>query len=68
MKKLLKFRNVTSQPTYAYMSLQVNLCHLMSTPLYFYSSYHAVISIFAHVKDEHITGNNKKTKNGNTLL
>jgi hypothetical protein len=40
----------------------------MSTPMYLYSSHHAVISIFANVEDVHTTGNNKKTKNVNTVL
>ena len=56
-QKAFKFRNGTSLPTSASTSFQFNLYHIMSTSTYFYSSHHAVISIFAHVKDVHTTGN-----------
>jgi len=39
----------------------------MPTPTYFYSSHHAVISIYAHVTDVYTTRNNKKTKNASAL-
>jgi hypothetical protein len=62
LKKALKFRNGISLPTSAYTSLQLNLYHLMSTPFFFHSSRHVIIStrIFAQAKDT--IGNNKKTK------
>ena len=34
----------------------------MSTPMYFYSVHHAVISICAHVKDVHTTRKKRKQK------
>jgi hypothetical protein len=60
LKKASKFRNGTPLPTSAYMSPQINLFHLMSTPIFFHSSHHAVISIFEQAKVT--TENNKKTR------